>query len=85
MGAVPTSRAPRALRGDELRAALRKLRAPQADDAASCRSAAAPMVADPPPARAEALPSYVDETPGSAGPPALRPDQLERWLRKRSA
>ncbi len=76
--ALPSSRSPRALRGDTLRSALHGLGSgdeplPQLSTERTLRSAL-PL--------APALPeAFVDDD--EPAPAALRPDQLARWLESR--
>jgi hypothetical protein len=76
--ALPSSRAPRALRGDTLRSALQELGSgdeplPQLPTERTLRSALplGPALPEPP----------LDED--DPAPAALRPDQLARWLEAR--
>jgi hypothetical protein len=81
MEATAHSSAPHALRGKALRAALRLVGCPQrdapssedsfADAVFSARIAAEPIAFPEPP-----------DTPDSAGPRALRPSELARWLER---
>jgi hypothetical protein len=76
--ALPSSRAPRALRGDTLRSALQELgrgdEPPAPHSTESTLRSALPVV----PALPE--PALDDDEPA---PSALRPDQLARWLQAR--
>jgi hypothetical protein len=76
--ALPSSRAPKALRGDTLRSALRELGSVAEPDPAPSTDTTLRSVLPEPPALPE--PPLDDDEPA---PSALRPDQLARWLQTR--
>jgi len=73
--ALPSSRAPRALRGDTLRSALRELGSGEELIPSLCTERTLRTALPLAPALPE--PSFADDDPA---PAALRPDQLARWL-----
>jgi hypothetical protein len=76
--AIPSSRAPRALRGDTLRSVLRELGS--GDEPLTQLSTERTLRSALPLAPAFPEPSLADDDPA---PAALRPDQLARWLEGR--
>jgi hypothetical protein len=83
MDVAPMSSAPQALRGGALRAVLRSLRH---EDGVDWPSAGAGLRAFELPAAPPWMPhASADplESPDSAGPPAMRPHELARWLELR--
>lgn len=76
--AVPSSRAPRALRGDTLRSALRELSS--GEDLTGQRCTESTLRSALPLAHALPEPALADDEPP---PAALRPDELARWLQGR--
>ena len=76
--AVPSSRAPRALRGDTLRVALRDLG--RCDEPAAPSETQGTLRSARPLQPALPEPQADDDDPA---PAALRPDELARWLHGR--
>jgi hypothetical protein len=76
--ALPSSRAPKALRGDTLRSALQELGGNDAPT--SARTTESTLRSANPLALAPSEPLLDDDEPA---PSALRPDQLAVWLQAR--
>lgn len=75
---LPSSRAPKALRGDPLRTALRDLGSDAEPDPSSSTEPTLRSALPVPPALPDS--PLDDDEPA---PSALRPDQLARWLESR--